>query len=52
MAEGFEAPAGLAPAELPSGQSQAALLLRPMREAGAAPTAVVILLEMEARGTT
>lgn len=45
--EDFDAPGLYAPAELPPGVTEGALAARPVRLAGAQPTAVVILLEIQ-----
>jgi hypothetical protein len=48
--EGFDAPALDAPARLPTGFVSAAEAARPLREPGAQPGAVVLLLEFDVQG--
>lgn len=47
---GFDAPAMLAPATLPAWAEEAGLLLRPVLAAGGTPVAVVVLVEIDAKG--
>jgi hypothetical protein len=49
---GFDAPAMQAPAELPAGSIEAALLPRQMLIEGGQPGAVVLLVEIDAVGAT
>lgn len=49
--EAFAATSELAPAELPTAASEASLLLRPVLAAGGQPQAVVILMDVDARGS-
>lgn len=50
--EALAAPAELAPAELPAAAVEAALLTRPVLTAGGQPQAVVILMDVDAKGST
>jgi hypothetical protein len=48
--EAFDVPAALPPAVLPDAYVAAAMAVRPTLVAGAQPVAVVILLDIDARG--